>query len=117
MPGFAVYAVRSSWQARRGPGFRGKHLLADRRLTFWTATAWNDLASMTAYRSAGAHKAAMRRLATWYDGASVCRWEGPAESIGDWPAGHARMAAQCEPSHLLRPSPAHVARHWAAPRT
>ena len=117
LPGFAWYALRSSWQARRSPGFRGMALLADRRLTFWTATAWDDLASMKAYRSAGTHKAAMRHLTTWCDEASVTRWIGPVGSMGDWHAGYARMLAEGEPSYVLKPSPAQTARKWPPPRT
>ena len=116
LPGFAWYGVRSSWQARRSPGFRGMRLLADRHLTFWTATAWDDLASMKAYRSAGPHKAAMPRLAAWCDEASVTRWVGPLESMGDWQAAHARMQAEGEPSRVRHPSPAQTARAWAPPR-
>ena len=117
LPGFVWYALRSASQARRSPGFRGMRLLADRRLTFWTATAWDDLASMKAYRGSGAHRAAMARLAVWCDEASVTRWVGPVASMQDWQAAHARMVAEGEPSHVRRPSPAHLARQWAPPRT
>ena len=108
--------MRSIAQARRSPGFRGLRLLADRRLTFWTATAWDDLASMKAFRAAGAHRAAMPRLARWCDEASVTRWVGPASSLGDWTAAHARMVAEGEASHVGQPSPGHLARRWDAPR-
>ena len=117
LPGFIWYALRSSSQARRSPGFRGMKLLADRRLVFWTATAWDDLSSMKAYRSGGAHKAAMRYLAEWCDEASVTRWVGPVDSMSDWQAAHARMVAEGEPSHVRRPSPAQATREWAQPRT
>ena len=117
LPPFAWYAVRSSMQARRSPGFRGMRLLADRRLTFWTATAWDDLASMKAYRSAGAHRAVMPRLASWCDEASVTRWVGPVESMGDWAAAYARMVAEGEPSHVRQPSADQLRRAWAPPRT
>lgn len=116
LPGFAWYAVRSVQQARRSPGFRGVRLLADRRLTFWTATAWDDLASMKGYRSAGPHRAAMPRLAHWCDEASVTRWVGPVDTMADWSAAHARMMSEGEPSHVRKPSPAQLARDWAPPR-
>ena len=116
LPAFAWYAMRSIAQARRSPGFRGVRLLADRRLTFWTATAWDDLASMKAFRAAGAHRTAMPRLARWCDEASVTRWVGPADMLGDWAAAHARMVAEGEPSHVARPSPDHLARRWPPPR-
>ncbi len=115
LPGFMWYALRSSWQARRSPGFRGMKVLADRRLTFWTATAWDDLPSMKAYRSAGSHRTAMRYLAAWCDEASVTRWVGPVESMADWGAAHARMLSEGEPSRVDRPSPAQLARAWPPP--
>ena len=117
LPGFVWYALRSSSQARRSPGFLGMRLLADRRLVFWTATAWDDLSSMKTYRSAGAHKVAMRYLAEWCDEASVTRWVGPVDSMSDWRAAHARMVAEGEASHVRRPSPAQATRRWAQPRT
>ena len=116
LPGFAWYAMRSVVQARRSPGFRGIRLLADRRLTFWTATAWEDLASMKAFRASGPHRTAMPRLARWCDEASVTRWIGPEASMDDWTAAHARMAADGEASAVRHPSPAQLARAWAAPR-
>ena len=116
LPAFAWHTMRSIAQARRSPGFRGVRLLADRRLTFWTATAWDDLASMKGFRAAGAHRTAMPRLARWCDEASVTRWVGPADSLGDWMAAHARMAAEGEPSHVNAPSPNHLEGRWAPPR-
>jgi heme-degrading monooxygenase HmoA len=117
VPGFAWFALRSTMQARRAAGFRGLQVLADRRLTFWTATAWDDAAAMKSYRGSGAHRAAMRHLARWCDEASVARFSAPPATLGDWAALHARMLAEGEISHVQRPSPAQTARAWAAPRT
>ena len=116
MPGFVWFSIRSSWQARHAPGFLGMRLLADRRLTFWTATAWQDVAAMKAYRSAGSHGAAMRYLAEWSDEASYTRWLGPVASMSDWSAAHARMLAEGVASRVTRPSAAQLARAWDAPR-
>ena len=117
LPGFVWYAIRSSSQARRSPGYQGMRLLADRQLTFWTATAWDDLASMKGYRNAGSHRLAMKYLAGWCDEASVIRWLGPLESLDDWDAAYRRMIAEGEPSHVRRPSPQQLTRSWAPPRT
>ena len=117
LPGFVWYAVRSASQARRSPGFQGMRFLADRRLTFWTATAWDDLAGMTAYRNAGSHRFAMKYLAAWCDEASVTRSLGPIESMDDWAAAHDRMLAEGEASHVRQPSPQQLTRSWASPRT
>jgi hypothetical protein len=114
--GFLWLTCRSGWQARQAAGFRGMRLLADRRLTFWTATAWSDAASMKAFRGTGSHRVAMRHLADWCDEASVARWVGPADSVRDWPVSCARMAAEGEASHVKRPSVEQRARAWAAPR-
>jgi len=116
LAGFWWLTVRSGWQARRASGFRGMCVLADRRLTYWTVTAWTDAASMKAYRGSGAHRLAMRRLADWCDEASVTRWTGSAASMWDWPAAHARMVAEGTASHLARPSARQATRAWPRPR-
>jgi hypothetical protein len=116
LPGFVWYALRSARQARRSAGFLGMRLLPDRHLTFWTATAWTDLAAMKRYRSDGAHRRAMPLLARWCDEASVTRWIGDPATMDDWPAAHARMNAEGEPSAVRHPSPAQLARTYPPPR-
>ncbi len=116
LPGFVWHTFRSALQARRAPGFQGMRLLADRRLTFWTATAWDGLGSLKAYRSAGAHRAAMGKLAGWCDEARVTRWAGAPESMRDWAAAHSHMAASGEASHMKRPSAGHLSGHLPLPR-
>jgi hypothetical protein len=71
---------------------------------------------MKAYRGAGAHRGAMRRLEEWCDEASVTRWAGSLDSMADWPAAYERMAADGELSHVKAPSAAHLARAWPPPR-
>ena len=116
LPGFAWHTARSALQARRTPGFLGLQLLADRRLTFWTATAWTDLAAMKRFHGAGAHRKAMPKLAAWCDEASVTRWAGEPGALGDWAGAHARMVEAGEPSAVRRPSAAHSAGAYAPPR-
>lgn len=116
LPGFAWYAVRSSRQARRAPGFLGMRLLPDQRLAFWTATAWTDLASMKAYMTAGPHRAAMPKLARWCDEGSVVHWVGGMDALDDWAGAHARMVADGRASPVRHPSPAQRTRDWPAPR-
>lgn len=116
LPGFVWFSVGSIRQARAAPGFRGMRLLADRRLTFWTMTAWDNEASMKAYRGSGAHRAAMRYLSGWCDEASVARWSGPAETMGDWAAAYRRMSADGTASHVKRPSAGQTAKTWPPPR-
>lgn len=114
--GFMWLVVGSGRQARRAPGFRGMRILADWRLTYWTATAWTDAASMKAYRGSGAHRAAMRRLADWCDEASVTRWTGSMNSMRDWSGAHGRMLAEGSPSHVTHPSAQQAAQSWPPPR-
>jgi hypothetical protein len=116
LPAFLWASLHSVRQARSTPGFLSVRLLADRRLTFWTATAFEDAASMQAFRTAGAHRKAMRHLPHWCDEASVIRWFGPVASMRDWRAAHARMAAQGKPTSIRRPSRQHKQRAWPAPR-
>jgi hypothetical protein len=113
---FLWYTWRCGLQARNSPGFRGMRVLADRQATFWTVTAWQDLASMKVFRSAGAHRVAMRHLADWCEEASFTRWEGSIETMKDWRDAHRRMLATGAPSHVKRPSPLQAAGTWPMPR-
>ena len=115
LPGFAWYALRSGVQARRAPGFSGLRVLNERPLVFWTMTVWDERDSMKAYRSAGSHKAAMRRLAGWCDEAAYVRWSDSLEPVVDWAAAHLRMLTDGHASHVLHPSPAQSAKAWAPP--
>ena len=117
LPRFVWLSWRAARQARRAPGFRGLRLLADRRLAFWTATAWADLASLKSYRAAGAHRAAMPAMAGWCDEGAVVRFNGRLDALDDWPALHACLLAEGEPTPLPRPSAAQVERDWAPPRS
>jgi hypothetical protein len=116
VPAFAYFSLLSTAQVRRSPGFVAVRFLMDRRLTFWTMTAWRDEASMKAFRGAAAHRRAMPKLKIWCDEASVTRWTGPVAAMADWSAAAAMMAAQGEPSHVQQPSSAQTSRSWAEPR-
>jgi hypothetical protein len=114
LPSFALATSRSSRQARRAPGFLGGAVLADRRLTFWTLTAWASEEAMRAYLRGGAHGAVMPRLLHWCDEASVARWPGAA--LPAWPEAAERMRALGRPSRVRHPSPAHAALAFPDPR-
>jgi heme-degrading monooxygenase HmoA len=49
LPSFAMHFLRTRRQVREAPGFQGGSLLADRRLAFWTMTAWDSRDSMRLY--------------------------------------------------------------------
>jgi Antibiotic biosynthesis monooxygenase len=116
LPAFAWHTVRAILQARRAPGFLGLRLLVDRRLTFWTMTAWEDLAAMKRFRSSGAHRKAMPRLVGWCDEAAVTRWDGDPGTMGDWTAAHAHLVETGESSAIRHPSVHHLARFYPPPR-
>src|SRR2546430_333120 len=79
LPRFLWLNERVVRQIVRSPGFREGKLLLDAHLTFWTMTSWDDEASMRAYRDAGAHRAAMPKLASWCDESSLARFDDRAD--------------------------------------
>jgi heme-degrading monooxygenase HmoA len=117
LPRFALYAVRSLRQCKRMPGFRDGSLLADRKLTFWTMTRWQDQSAMRAYMSSGAHLKAMPLLLHWCDEASVVHWMQEDAARPDWEEADGRMRTQGRPSKVRHPSPDHASLGFAAPRT
>ncbi len=115
--GFAWYAMRAFRQAQAAPGFRNGSVLRDRRLTFWTLTAWDDMESMRAYMLSGAHQNAMPRFAGWCDEASVAHWEADGAHLPAWPEAEQRMRAQGRPSKIRHPSPNHADLTFSPART
>jgi hypothetical protein len=116
LPGFALYALRTGRQARAAPGFLDGALLPDRERTFWTLTAWDEEASMRAYMTTGAHRAAMPRLLGWCDEASVAHWRQEEAALPGWDEADRRMRAIGRPSKVRHPSPAHAALAYREPR-
>src|ERR1700733_7105751 len=74
VPVFVLYMLRSLRQVKKATGFQHGALLADRRWTFWTMTAWDSHESMRQYMTTGSHKNAMPHLLYWCDEASVAHW-------------------------------------------
>lgn len=107
LPGFAWYAVRSERQVRRASGFLRGALHPDPPFTFWTMTAWDSEASMRAYMTAGAHKAAMPKLMHWCDQASVAHWLQETEVLLSWTEADQRMRKQGRVSKVLHPAAGH----------
>ena len=115
MPAFFVHSFRTARQAQRAAGNLAVAVLNERPRTFWTCTAWSDLASMRAYMSAEPHRSVMRKLAHWCDEASVAHWEQPSADLPEWPVAHRRMQEQGRASRVNHPSDAHLAYHVPAP--
>ena len=117
LPLFAWDAVRSNRQVQRAEGFQTGALLADRRWTFWTMTAWDSQESMRRYMTTGPHKKAMPKLMTWCDEASVAHWEQESAKLPTWQEADVRMRSTGRPSKVLWPTAEHAGLRYAAPRT
>jgi hypothetical protein len=113
---FFWQALASTRQAERAPGFLGGRIMREAGNTFWTVTAWNDLAAMKAYRDAGAHRGAMPRLLDWCDEASVVHWDQESSQLPDWPEAYRRMVSEGRLSKVKQPSQAHIAKQIPQPR-
>lgn len=113
---FVWQALATTRQAERAPGFLGGRLAREARNTFWTVTAWNDMAAMKAYRDAGAHRGAMPKLLDWCDEASVVHWDQEDSRLPDWPDAYQRMVSEGRLSKVKQPSQAQMAKQIAQPR-
>jgi len=116
LPPFIVYALRSSRQAQRAPGFLGGRLMRDAGQAFWTITVWSDSKAMDAYRTAGAHRTAMPKLLHWCDEASVAHWTQDSNALPAWTEAHERMVKDGRPSKVSHPSPDQAERKLPPPQ-
>ncbi len=116
LPLFAIHAVRSRRQASKAAGFLNGSLLADRKWTFWTLTAWESEAAMRAYMVSGPHKQAMPKLMNWCDEASVAHWTQENPVLPTWKEADRRMREQGRISKVRHPSPHHADLTYAEPQ-
>ena len=117
VPGFVRHALPSFRQAQAAPGFLDGSVLRDRRLTFWTMTAWDDMESMRAYMLSGAHQKAMPHFAGWCDEASVVHWEEDGPALPSWTQAELRMRTQGRASKVRYPSANHADLSFSPART
>lgn len=110
------------WQTRKirqslekAPGFLWGKLLADRRRTFWTMSAWKNLDSMRAFRDSSVHAAAMPTVDKWCDEASVVHWEADDNHRPGWNEAHQMMAESGRLMRLRFQSADHRARRFREP--
>jgi hypothetical protein len=95
---------------------KGK-LLVDRRLTFWTLTAWHNEQDMRAYRNSGAHLKAMPKLINWCDEAHAAHWSQEADTLPDWHEVYQRITApEARVSKVHHPSKDHATKNVPPPR-
>lgn len=81
---FLFYTWRITQQARKSPGFIQGKLLFDAHLTFWTLTAWDNLASMKTFRNTGSHQRSMLLLSKWCNEACVAHWNPMERKLPSW---------------------------------
>ncbi len=117
VPLFGLETFASLRQVRRADGFVTGALLADRRWTFWTMTAWDSQASMRGYMMTGAHKRAMPKLMAWCDEASVAHWEQAGAELPTWEEADRRMRETGRVSKVRWPSAEHAGLRYREPRT
>jgi hypothetical protein len=112
---FALQSHRISRQAERTSGFIGGKVYGEPlRLTFWTATLWQNEAAMRGFRGFGAHQIAMPKLANWCDEASVLHWNQPGNDVPEPEIILLRMQRDGRLLSVRYPSPDHAARRIAA---
>jgi uncharacterized protein DUF3291 len=108
-PRFVFYALASSKQARRSPGFLAGWTSNDGELGFWTSTVWDSLEAMRAFRNSGMHMKVMPKLLRWCDEAAFVHWEQPEASAPDINAAFDRLSREGKLSKVHKPSARHQA--------
>ena len=101
---FGWYTWRSFRQAKRAPGNLGVKLRKAEGFAFWTLTAWQDEAAMSAYRIRPPHRHAMPKLLEWCDEAAVVHWNQESAGLPDWKTAETRMAESGRLSKVNHPS-------------
>jgi heme-degrading monooxygenase HmoA len=108
-PGFLIYTLASSRQARRSPGFITGWLTNDSEWGFWTSTVWQSADAMRAFRNSGVHLKAMPKLLHWCDEASFAHWEQAADTPPGPDVAYERLAREGKLSKVAAPSARHQA--------
>jgi heme-degrading monooxygenase HmoA len=107
-PMFVWYALSSTRQARRSPGFKGGWLGGESIHGNWTATVWDSDQAMRAFRNSGMHLRSMPRLLRWCDEASFVHWEQADATPPGHDEAYDRLARDGKVSKVLRPSSRHA---------
>ncbi|HYF03356.1 MAG TPA: hypothetical protein VEC36_08265 [Patescibacteria group bacterium] len=97
-------------------GFKGGRELIDKRLTFWTLTAWESDAAMRSFRNSEIHRKAMQKLPKWCDEAAYVHWLQDNATLPDWQTVHARMLAEGKTTKVKNPSSDHLLKNYPPPQ-
>ena len=108
-PQFVFYALASSKQARRSPGFLTGWTSNDGDFGFWTSTVWDSPETMRAFRNSGVHLKSMPKLLRWCDEASFVHWEQAEASAPDIDTAFDRLSRDGKLSKVHKPSARHQA--------
>jgi hypothetical protein len=82
VPSFLVAALRIRRQMLRSPGALGVSLIArPARRTFWTLSAWQDQAALSAAVGRQPHREIMTRFRPRMAGSSFVTWTAPATAL------------------------------------
>ena len=116
LPSFLYMTFLGRRQVVCAAGFLGGKLLVDRSQTYWTLTVWENESAMKAFRGAGDHGKAMKRLAQWCDEAAYARWETVGDAIPSWSEAYGRLSAEGKLSRVEHPSEDHANKVFSEPR-
>lgn len=109
LPSFFLHTTRSQKQLVASPGFLAGGTGMESLRAFWTITCWDSLDAMRAFRNAGAHMKAMRRLIDICGAASYAHYEQDSRELPTLEQAHARMLAEGKLSKVRHPSALHQA--------
>ncbi len=108
-PVFLWYAMASARQARQAPGFIGGWLGGENVKANWTATVWESMEAMRAFRNSGAHLKVMPKLMRWCDESAFTHWEQADATVPNGAEAYERLAKDGRLSKVLQPSASHAA--------
>jgi hypothetical protein len=104
LPSFFLHTSRSQKQLIGSPGYLGGGTMFESLRAYWTVTAWDSVDAMRAFRNAGAHMAAMRRLIDICCAAAYAHWEQDSADVPPPAEVHRRMLAEGKLSKVRHPS-------------
>ena len=108
-PQFAFHSLRSIAHARRSRGYLGGWTGNDAESGYWTATVWESIDAMRAFRNSGAHLKAMPTLLHLSDQAAFTHFEQIGIAAPTPDAAYERLFREGTLGKLKAPSPQHLA--------